>query len=44
MDVGEDTRSMVREWRPMNNFMNYMALMSSTIDVEPSSFEEATNQ
>jgi hypothetical protein len=26
------------------SFQNYMALMSSIIDVEPSSFEEATNQ
>jgi hypothetical protein len=37
--VGEALRSVVRECRHLNNFLNYMALMSGIIDVEPSSFE-----
>jgi hypothetical protein len=32
------------ESRPPRKFPNYMMLMSSIIDVEPSSFEEETNQ
>jgi hypothetical protein len=40
-DVGEAPRSAVREWRTPKKFLNSMALMSSIIDVEPSSFKEA---
>jgi hypothetical protein len=43
-DAGEAPRSVVRESKPLRKFSNYMALMSSIIDVEPSNFEEATNQ
>jgi hypothetical protein len=43
-DVGEAPRSAVRESRPPRKFPNYMALMSSIIDVEPSSFEEVIDQ
>jgi len=43
-DVGEIPRSVVRECEPLRKFMNYMILMSSTIDVEPSSFEKAIDQ
>ena len=37
----EAPRSTFRESRPPRKLPNYMALMSSIIDVEPSSFEEA---
>jgi hypothetical protein len=40
----EAPRSTIRESRPLRKFPNYMALMGSIIDVEPSSFEEAANQ
>jgi hypothetical protein len=43
-DVGEAPRSTARERRPPRKFPNYMVLMSSIIDVEPSNFEEAANQ
>jgi hypothetical protein len=43
-DVGEAPRSAVRERNILKKFPNYMELMSNIIDVEPSSFEEATNQ
>jgi hypothetical protein len=34
----------VRDRRPPKKFLNYMALMSSIIDANPSSFEEAIDQ
>jgi hypothetical protein len=34
-DVGKAPMSVVRERRPPKNFLNYMALMSGIIDVEP---------
>jgi hypothetical protein len=37
-------RSVVRECRPPRKFSNYMFLMSNIIDVEPSNFEEVSNQ
>jgi hypothetical protein len=40
----EAPKSTFRESRPPRKFPNYLALMSSIIDVEPSSFEEATDQ
>jgi hypothetical protein len=43
-DVGEAPRSAIREHKPLKNFLNYMALMSSIINVEPSSFVEAEYQ
>jgi hypothetical protein len=43
-DASEAPSSAVRESRPPRKFPNYMMLMSSIIDVEPSSFEEETNQ
>jgi hypothetical protein len=43
-DVGEAPRSAVRERRPLRKFLNYMALMSRIIDVEPSSFKEVIDQ
>jgi len=43
-DAGEAPRSVVRERKPFNKFPNYMELMSSVIDDEPSSFEKTTNQ
>jgi len=43
-DAGEAPRSAVRECKPPKKFLNYMMLMSSIIDVEPSSFEEVADQ
>jgi hypothetical protein len=43
-DDGEVHRSVFRKGRPLKKFSNYMALVSNIIDVEPSSFEEATNK
>jgi hypothetical protein len=43
-DVGEAPRSAVREHRPLKKFSNYTVLISSIIDAEPSSFEEAIDQ
>jgi hypothetical protein len=43
-DIGEAPRSVVRKHRPPRKFLNYMVLMSSIIDVEPSSFEETADQ
>jgi hypothetical protein len=40
-DVGETPMSVVRESMAPKKFMNYMELMSSIIDVDPSSFDEA---
>lgn len=34
----------VRESRPLERFCSYMALVTSFVDSEPSSYEEATNQ
>jgi hypothetical protein len=34
-DVGEAPKSVVRERRPPKKFLNYMALMTNIIDVEP---------
>jgi hypothetical protein len=43
-DASEAPRSVARECRSLRKFLNYMVLMSSIIDVEPSIFEEATYQ
>jgi hypothetical protein len=43
-DASETPRSAFREHKPWRNFMKYMVLMSSIIDVEPSSFEEVPDQ
>jgi hypothetical protein len=43
-DVGEAPRSVHQRAQASKKFPNYMVLMSSIIDVEPSSFEEATDQ
>jgi hypothetical protein len=43
-DDGETLRSVVSESRPPRNFPNYIEFMSSVIDVEPSSFEEAVDK
>jgi hypothetical protein len=43
-DVREAPRSMVREHMPPKKFPNDMVLMSSIIDYETSSFEEAIDQ
>jgi hypothetical protein len=43
-DVGEAPGSVVKECMTSRKFPNYMELMSSIIDVEPSSFEEAIDQ
>jgi hypothetical protein len=43
-DVGEAPKSANGERKPPRKFLNYMALMSSIIDVEPSSFEEVADQ
>jgi hypothetical protein len=40
----EAPRSTVRENDFPRKFLDYMALMSSIIDVEPTTFEEAANQ
>jgi predicted metal-dependent hydrolase len=40
----EAPRSTFRESRPPKRFSSYMALMSSIIDSEPTSVEEATDQ
>jgi hypothetical protein len=37
-------RSTFRESKPLKKFPNYMALMSSIIDSESSSFQERANQ
>jgi len=41
---GEDPSSTFREINPPRKFPNYMALMSSIVDVEPSSFEKTVDQ
>jgi hypothetical protein len=38
MDVGEAPRSIVMDNMPLSKFPNYMVLMSSIIDIDPSSF------
>jgi hypothetical protein len=43
-DVGEAPRSAVRERKPSKKFPNYIVLMSSIVDVEPSNFEEVADQ
>jgi hypothetical protein len=43
-EQAEAPRSTIRESRPSRKFPNYMALMSSIIDVEPSNFEEVADQ
>jgi hypothetical protein len=43
-DVGEAPRSVVRERKPPKKFPNYIALISSIIDYEPSNFELEANQ
>jgi hypothetical protein len=43
-DVGQDPRSVVEERMPLKKFPNYMELMSSIIDAEPSRFEEVVDQ
>ena len=40
----EAPRSTFRESRPPKKFPNYVALIRSIIDSEPSIFEEAANQ
>jgi hypothetical protein len=40
----EPTRTTFRESWPPRQFSTYMDLMTNIIDLEPSSFEEATNQ
>jgi hypothetical protein len=40
----ETPRSTFKERRPSKKFPNYMALMSSILDVEPSNFHEAVDQ
>jgi hypothetical protein len=37
-DVGEVPRSAFKESKPLRKFLNYIALMGSIIDVEPSIF------
>jgi hypothetical protein len=43
-DAGEACRSEIRELKPPRMFLNYMSLMSSIIDAQHSSFEEAPDQ
>jgi hypothetical protein len=40
----EAPKSTFKESRPSRKFPNYLALLSSIINVEPSSFEEAADQ
>lgn len=40
----EAPRTTFRESRPPRKFPTYMALITNIIDLEPSSFEEATSQ
>jgi hypothetical protein len=43
-DSIEAPRSAFKESRPPRRFPNYMALMSSIIDANPSNFEEVADQ
>jgi hypothetical protein len=43
-DFGEATRTIVKECMPPRKFLSYMVLMSSIINVQPSSFEEEVDQ
>ena len=43
-NVREALRSVVRERISLRNFLNYVVLMSSIIDANPSSFEELVVQ
>jgi len=40
----EAPKSSFKVSRPPRKFLNYMAFITSIIDLEPSSFEEVTNQ
>jgi hypothetical protein len=44
LEYVETPRSTFRERRPPKKFPNYMSLMSSIIDLEPSNFHEAADQ